>query len=464
MKMQQDEYKFEAYLRIGGLSKEIQNRYPPELTRLKQKGFDFFLFNNNSSDTEINATLERLISVGGTPVIYDVGEDGKRVPNNRNPKNYDSAELVIRVIKLYLLHIGKATGNPNDIKSILPTNDKTLIYLQFLEGLKKQYNKLFEIFENISSQNISIKPIKTNNNSASKGVNKIYYGVPGSGKSHHLKTLIDDIFDQKFIQRTVFYPDYSYSDFVGQILPLQEQATITYKFKPGIFTKILLDALLDPDNQYYLIIEELNRGNASSIFGDLFQLLDRSSNGDSIYPISNIQIQEFLSLNIPNRNKFDLVKLPSNLSIYATMNTSDQNVFVMDTAFKRRWSFELIPNDITKFPNAIKLFIPNTLISWQEFHTKINKKIVENQEINSNFDDKQIGPFFVDKNCLSMIPNDKDQDLMNKFAYKVLEYLWNDVTKLNRNKWFGPDIKTLEDLIFSYKTNGFEKLPNKLID
>ncbi len=464
--MLQNEYKFEAYLRSVGLSKEIQSRYPPELTRLKEKGYDFYLFDKNSNDKEINDTLEKLVFVGGTPVIYDVGEDGKRVPNNRNPKNYDSAELVIRVIKLYLLQIGKATGNPSDIKSIIPINDKTQIFIQFLEGLKKQYNKLFEIFEKVSNPTPTETNIiaKKSNTPNLVGNNMIYYGVPGSGKSHYLKKIIDDIYGPKFIERTIFYPDYSYSDFVGQILPSQEQGNITYKFKPGIFTKILKSALLDQQNHYFLIIEELNRGNASAIFGDLFQLLDRTNTGESTYQISNILIQEYFANNIPNRDISELIRIPSNLSIYATMNTSDQNVFVMDTAFKRRWRFELIPNDITTFPNAKNLYIPNTSISWFEFHSKINKKIIENQESNSNFDDKQIGPFFVDESSLSLIPNDKDTELMNKFAYKVLEYLWNDVTKLNRIKWFGTEIKTLEDLVSSFKTNGFENIPNKLID
>jgi hypothetical protein len=146
------------------------------------------------------------------------------------------------------------------------------------------------------------------------------------------------------------------------------------------------------------------------------------------------------------------------------MNTSDQNVFVLDTAFKRRWEFELIYNDIKKNIFADKLYIPNTQISWSDFHQKINKKIIENQESNGNFEDKQIGPFFIDNSCLSPIPLDKDSEKINKFSYKVLEYLWNDVSKLNRIKWFGNNIKTLEELIESFRKSGFSDLPNNLID
>lgn len=457
--MPHTEQDFRSFLNSQSLSVEVENRYPTELTRLQGKGYDFYAFDNTSSDSDINLLLDSLLTKGGTSIIYDVGLGGQTVPNGRNPKYFDSAELVIRVIKLYLLFIGKTSGNVHRISSIRAINSDTEKLIKLLEIFKTQYRDLFWIFYNLNrTSGIS------GFTSILKGINKIFYGVPGCGKSFHVKKLVDNIVSPFYYERTIFYPDYSYSDFVGQLVPTKNGTNITYDFKPGIFTTILTKALQDPDHDYYLVIEEINRGNASAIFGDLFQLLDRDSNYESVYAISQLQIQEYLADKVPNRNNSDLIKIPKNLNIYATMNTSDQNVFVLDTAFKRRWEFELIPNNISNFSNASSLYVPNTSITWQEFHIKINKKIVSNQVTFGNFDDKQIGPFFIDSQSLSTNQNDTSIDKIYKFSYKVLEYLWNDVARLYRDKWFGNNVKTLEELIKEYEINGFSNFPNGLID
>ena len=458
--MPNTESQFKYYLNTQNLSYDIQNRYPPELTRLANEGYSFYSLDLNSTDFEINSLILDLIEKGGTSVIYGVGRGGETVPNGRNPKYFDSAELVIRVIKLYLLFIGKCTGRANDIHSIVSINQETQLLLKLLTTYKTQYNKLFWIFYNLRQPGSSVN-YSTNN---SRGINKIFYGVPGCGKSYKVKSIVDDILSDHFYERTIFYPDYSYTDFVGQIFPTKNGDSITYEFKPGVFTRILTRALQDPDHDYYLIIEEINRGNASSIFGDLFQLLDRDDNHESVYPITQPQIQDFLTANLPHYDQNDLIKIPKNLYIYATMNTSDQNVYVLDTAFKRRWEFELVRNDIENFENADSLFVPNTNITWKVFHRKINNKIVSNQSTFGNFDDKQIGPFFVNKDALSIVANDQDIDKIRKFAYKILEYLWDDVAKLYREEWFGNSTKTLEELIDLFEINGFNDFPGNLID
>jgi len=257
------------------------------------------------------------------------------------------------------------------------------------------------------------------------GFNKIYYGVPGCGKSHKVTLDLKDIPIEQ-IKRLVFYPEYSYSEFVGQIKYTKSGVA----FIPGIFTEILKMALRNPKKSYYLIIEELNRGNAPSIFGDLFQLLDRGPNGTSLYFINNIDLEDYL--------KIENIRIPSNLFLYATLNTSDQNVFTMDTAFKRRWNFENVPIDFSKCTWADK-YLPNYNITWKDFTEKVNKKIVTNQTKHSSFDDKQIGPFFVTENELIDA---------GKFGYKVIEYLWNDVAKFDRKSWFTD--ATLEEAIASF--------------
>ena len=271
----------------------------------------------------------------------------------------------------------------------------------------------------------------------SLGDNTILYGVPGCGKSHKIKTEYCN--DENLMERVVFHPDYTYSDFVGQILPTNINGHISYPFVPGPFTRILKKSVNDPEHNYYLVIEELNRGNAPAIFGEVFQLLDRID-GISEYGINNADIA-----NEVYGNETHLVKLPQNLFILATMNTADQNVFTLDTAFKRRWRMRSITNDITKcfFANDV---ICNTGVTWSSFLSKINEKVVEFGEGNIGSEDKRLGAFFLQKRELSDV---------DSFSEKVLLYLWNDAFKYDHDRVFKQEYKTLEQLIEGFKSIGF---------
>lgn len=180
------------------------------------------------------------------------------------------------------------------------------------------------------------------------GVNVLLYGVPGCGKSHEIKTKYCN--DKKYMERVVFHPDYTYSDFVGQILPKTDGVTISYPFTEGSFTTILRKAIHDPGHMYYLVIEEINRGNAPAIFGEVFQLLDRED-GTSEYGINNFDIARCV---YGAGMEEEEIKIPGNLTILATMNTADQNVFTLDTAFKRRWSLRNIKNILPVSTQIIK--------------------------------------------------------------------------------------------------------------
>ncbi|MDY5774046.1 MAG: AAA family ATPase, partial [Bacteroidaceae bacterium] len=169
--------------------------------------------------------------------------------------------------------------------------------------------------------------------------NILLYGVPGCGKSYTIKTEYCD--DDDHMERAVFHPDYTYSDFVGQILPRVDEGHIEYRFEPGPFTRILKKAVETPDESFYLVVEEINRGNAPAIFGDIFQLLDRDESGCSEYGVSNENISNYVYGDATTK-----IKIPGNLFVLATMNTSDQNVSTLDTAFKRRWTMRMIKNDI----------------------------------------------------------------------------------------------------------------------
>lgn len=280
------------------------------------------------------------------------------------------------------------------------------------------------------------------NNVLDCGKNIILYGVPGCGKSHEIKANYCN--DKKYMERVVFHPDYTYSDFVGQILPKSDGEKISYPFTEGPFTTILRKAIHDPENMYYLVIEEINRGNAPAIFGEVFQLLDRE-NGESEYGINNFDIAKCI---YGPDGAEEEIKIPRNLTILATMNTADQNVFTLDTAFKRRWTLRSIENNIAACDHA-KHKICGTSITWEAFATKINDTIIEMGEGNLSSEDNRLGAYFV-----------KADDLLDErvFAEKVLMYLWNDAFKHDRDKVFKSEYRTLEDLLkgfYSYKFGVF---------
>ena len=289
-------------------------------------------------------------------------------------------------------------------------------------------------------------------------INKIFYGTPGCGKSYHIQhnILEKENYAADNVIRTTFYQDYSNTDFVGQILPKIEKdetsgkETVKYIFNPGPFTLALIRAISNPTEKVALVVEEINRGNAPAIFGDIFQLLDRDADGISEYGIVNVSVLDYLNdyvfeVNGEKKNYiFKEIKIPGNMDIFATMNTSDQNVYTLDTAFVRRWDKEKIKNSFAdcKFAGAN---VPGMNYTWQEFVTAINNHIAKHLEDLQVNEDKQIGVFFVKESLLGSTPE--------KFAYKVFDYLWSDVAKLDHGIFFN-HFDTLEALITAYKKDG----------
>lgn len=275
------------------------------------------------------------------------------------------------------------------------------------------------------------------------GTNIIIYGVPGAGKSWTIES--EYCKDNNLMERLVFHPDYTYSDFVGQILPkVGDDDTIFYEFTPGPFTKLLRKAFMNPDKMFYLIIEEVNRGNAPAIFGDIFQLLDRDKDGNSEYVITNSDVAKIV-FGDENRKLY----IPSNMSILCTMNTSDQNVFTLDTAFQRRWNMRLIRNKFNDDPSE-KTFaetkILDTNVTWNHFFTEINKIILSKNIRMTSSEDKRLGTHFISEEDLKFIPNDTKQN--SRFSEKVLKYLWDDAFKFTKEDIFDLDrVKSLEDVI-----------------
>lgn len=296
------------------------------------------------------------------------------------------------------------------------------------------------------------------------GLQQIYYGAPGTGKS---KTIKDLTFGESVI-RTTFHPDSDYASFVGTYKPITEEVDlrdcngkkvidddtkevvkeerIAYKFIPQAFLEAYVEAWkkLGSSKKQYLIIEEINRGNCAQIFGDLFQLLDRNEYGFSDYPIvadkdmQKYLEKEFEGWEITNKDeinqlygeanmvnlimKGERLVLPSNLYIWATMNTSDQSLFPIDSAFKRRWDWKYVPirEGRDKETNAPLNWYINTgdkQYKWWSFISKVNELIGSL----TNSEDKKLGYFF----CKAK-DGEIDADL---FVSKVIFYLWNDVFK-----------------------------------
>lgn len=350
-------------------------------------------------------------------------------------------------------------------------------YVDFIKwvnenGIEKAFqeieidNSVEEKFKKIDTFSLSKKITKKVLRIKGEAYNLIVYGTPGCGKSYYIdNVLIEKILSpvneedkENRLVRTTFYQDYSNSDFVGQILPTLDKINdrITYSFNPGPFTVALKKAYEMPNKNTVLVIEEINRGNAANIFGDIFQLLDRK-NGESIYPIFNRNIQEYLNETLCECNDvFNNLRIPGNLYIIASMNTSDQNVFTLDNAFKRRWNLKKIKNEFTDGHPFRKCFVPGmNNITWQHFVEDINDFIASNNMSMMN-EDKQIGVYFIDENSLEKkIVDVSSDEKKEEFAYKVFEYLWDDVVKIDRSIMF-KNVRTFDELVEEFEKNGEE--------
>jgi hypothetical protein len=266
--------------------------------------------------------------------------------------------------------------------------------------------------------------------------NLILFGAPGTGKSSALKKRCADSQNR---YRVTFHPDSDYNSFVGGYKPVSDKdGKILYDYVPQQFVKAYKAAWSDPTSRHYLIIEEINRGNCAQIFGDLFQSLDRDKNGFSEYDIDADadlanHLHDFFETNAVAAQRlgdklaeigclstaYGKIILPNNLYLYATMNTSDQSLFPMDSAFKRRWDWEYVPIDYTDKANLMIQVADNATYSWAEFIEVVNKRIYEA----TLSEDKQLGYWFV--------KSAKDGTIArHDFLSKVMFYLWYEVFKL----------------------------------
>ena len=318
-----------------------------------------------------------------------------------------------------------------------------------------------------------------------KPIQKILFGSPGTGKSYQIREIARDKLgipfddtnrDTNRTVKTVFHPEYTYADFMGKLLPLTQGNSIIYKFYPGHFLRILgmaYQGLIDGKKDHYLlVIDELNRGNAAAIFGTVFQLLDRESDGWSSYEVDisemelvglleamrlkpiiqdgTIEIKEgktkILCEDFCQRRKDELagnnsegsrvfsllqqrrINIPHNLSILATINTSDESIYYLDSAFKRRWDWEYVnaPLENVYIPESlqnVKLVIyyqeEEEVKEWPYCIFGINQLIKSNHQVIRRIEDKQIGWWF--------IKPENGQVELSQVKDKLMFYLWDSV-------------------------------------
>jgi hypothetical protein len=271
----------------------------------------------------------------------------------------------------------------------------------------------------------------------------IIQGAPGTGKSHYISEYLKNTkpYFETVSTRMVCHPESTNADFIGVYKPetiIQNgQKQVIYAFQPGVFTSMLAEALKDPTKIYIIILEEINRANSAAMFADVFQLLDRDKDGYSTYRtfIGKDVSQYLLEQLTSNHPEYDLIRnsgvvLPPNLWIWATMNTADQGVFPMDTAFKRRWMFKYIGlNDGKSWESEDwNPYIPNQNepIKWQDLREKINEKL-EAIEVEV---DRQLGAYFLTKEELA------STDLLEIIIIKVIGYLRDDVVRYQPDQLF----------------------------
>lgn len=417
-------------------------------------------YNVDAGENQPSGAVSCIFQVVDYIEVLDVSEkEGSTKKATSKQNNILKKTIVLRCVHVFNEPISKAhidnwfngSGQMN-LQSgfICITDEKANIITERLKALAPQL-----------STNIDSKKILLLENKQKDPLQVIFYGAPGTGKSYSIGSLIKRSYpgyteydDNPYVFRTTIYRDYSYFDFVGNIMPVTKAGKVSYEFVPGIFTTALCTALRTQDRNLdvYLILEEMSRGDIASIFGDVFQLLDRNDEGKSMYAINNKSIYDYLISNGVIKAGHKII-IPSNLHIIGTVNTSDQNVNVIDTAFKRRFDFKYVGVDPIKVEGESDKYINDFDIDftgtdtykykWVKLYQAINHVIINDLGLT---EDKQLGPFF--------LKNKKDDKLnREQVADKLLHYLWHDVERVSykNGSLFANGIKSFGQLYSEFK-------------
>lgn len=395
----------------------------------KEPSYSFFSFDylNNESDRQISFTFRAIF---GQFKEFD----GERI--NTRIYTAGSESRMDGEVKAFIRD--KLKANVDDLL-ILKNKGTKFVDFEFM-FIPKSNEYYYPIFLALSCGDNHTVCSFQETLPKDKNLQLIYYGAPGTGKSFKIKDNrnVKESEDKNLVFRTTFHPDSDYSTFVGAYKPTMKPVAdhykavagkdeeITYSFVPQAFLQAYVAAWNNQDESVYLIIEEINRGNCAQIFGDLFQLLDRGASGISDYPImADRDLAKYLNGKDDNgqdvlTNKEGIkdgrLRLPKNLFIWATMNTSDQSLFPIDSAFKRRWDWEYIP--IANGNKDWKIKVAGKRYDWWGFLNSINDIV----EAATSSEDKKLGYYFVKA-------DDDNNISAETFVSKVVFYLWNDVFK-----------------------------------
>ena len=445
---------------------EVQN-YDRELLACYQKRVDTFL--------RLSQTKNSMVLSSTEPTTMDVSSDNTQVNC--------SAEEQKEKFKRWMHTIRKDNGDPyseftiysyvnqmeNAYKTFEPYQSKSSIFeIQDAESLKEYTDYLYRAdgFEEFNANagnkacSCGLEKYRLFLNSNRqinyqtgfvyhKAHNRILFGAPGTGKSFSLnKDAMELLKNGGEYERVTFHPDYSYASFVGTYKPVpykddDGKDSITYRFVPGPFLRVLVKALKSggtTKEPCLLLIEEINRANVAAVFGDVFQLLDRDEYGVSEYPIQTSEdVRKYLSEELAELSgDFSTLRIPDNMFVWATMNSADQGVFPMDTAFKRRWEFKYIGiNDNDSDLNEKYVTLGSDefrkRVEWNSLRKAINDFLAEHK-IN---EDKQLGPYFISRSIV--VPENGDIDekrFAAVFKNKVIMYLFEDAAKQCHAKLF----------------------------
>ena len=463
---------------------------------------DFLLSWLNDSDDEIISPLiKKLLVTFVEPTIFRITESGEKF------LDFDLFGMYESFLKKDMSSIDyKGMVEPKGTARVLGSYIRNGLhpYINQHGSVAKVNNDLLDEFKEYSKRvdtSLSIAPKlddypfesdKTSSNNLEldiqnhpEPIQQIYFGAPGVGKSHHLKSVYKNDIDTV---RITFHPETDYASFVGCYKPQTEDKEIVYKFQGQAFAEAYIEAWIrytsDSENRkdFFLIIEEINRGNCAQIFGDIFQLLDRDEMGFSDYSVrpdkdlslylnesfSDNGVQDKLNSIKSGLGNGDIMILPPNLHILATMNTSDQSLFPIDSAFKRRWDWVYMPIDTKPKDDkdetiTRRIKTEQYFYDWGEFLDNVNQRILTITES----EDKQLGFWFVKPKAGNTTISADD------FVSKVIFFLWNDIYKdfgddATSIFYFAPDgnPESKEKVRHSFKdfTSAFKKINVSLVD
>ncbi|WCG37616.1 AAA family ATPase [Aerococcus urinaeequi] len=423
------------------LIKEAKNKSESDLASMIE-GTEFYNLEQNQSEEEIKELLIKFIS----------------------DENYSHAGKTIDRGDFFYSPI-------LNLANVVAVSSNYIADLSAFFAENPQLNKiLLDSFDELTSSVNLQDEYKNALITIDKPHQRIFFGAPGTGKSYQLNIEAEHYFRDNF-ERVTFHPDYMYGNFVGTFKPYTEtlrtkddgyktdgdgnfEKRISYEFVPGPFLEQLIQAYAHPEESFLILIEEINRANVAAVFGDIFQLLDRKKDGESEYSIATSkELQDYLLMNESLSNleeenpevaeklgsDFSRLYLPSNFYIWATMNSADQGVMPMDTAFKRRWEFTYLgvnkaAND-KKFKEYEFLSSPTEKVKWDDYRRAINDVLIQFNVP----EDKLLGPYFISESTLS---SDDMEIKTNTIKEKVLMYLYEDVGRPYKTRLFADDAQS----------------------